>query len=90
MWGIVLASLCFIGAMALPLAMPGWRSLAVAMVLAAAFFGWLAVDIERPGSPAQLLGSFLGGVLLVGFAAGAIARLVGLLGRRPEPPHLKR
>jgi hypothetical protein len=87
-WALLLAGFCFIGAMALPLALPGWRSLLVVSVAAALFFGWIALEIETPGSPAQAIGSFLGGLLLVGYAAGAIARTVALIGRRPDPPDL--
>lgn len=87
-WALILAGLCFIGAMALPLALPGWRSLLVVSVVAGLFFGWIAIEIEVPGSPAQAIGSFLAGLLLVGYAAGAIAKFVALIGRRPDPPDL--
>lgn len=87
-WALLLAGLCFIGAMALPLALPGWRSLLAVTVVAAAFFGWMAMEVEVPGSLAQSVGPFLAGLLLVGYAAGAIARTVGLIGRRRDPPDL--
>ena len=81
-WALLLAGFCFIGAMALPLALPGWRSLLVVSAVAALFFFWIAAEIEVAGSLAQAIGPFLAGLLLVGYAAGAIARTVALLGRR--------
>jgi hypothetical protein len=89
-WALILAGLCFIGAMALPLALPGWRSLLAVSAAAALFFGWIAIEVEVPGSLAQGIGSFLAGLLLIGYAAGAIARTVALIGRRPDPPDLTR
>jgi hypothetical protein len=87
-WALLLAGLCFVGAMALPLALPGWRSLLGVTLVAALFFGWMASNIDTPGSLAQGIGSFLGGLMLFGFAGGAIARMIALIGRRPEPPEL--
>lgn len=89
-WALLLAGFCFIGAMTLPLALPGWRSLLAVSAVASAFFLWIAAEIEVAGSLAQAIGPFLGGLLLIGYAAGAIARTVGLIGRRPEPPEFRR
>lgn len=88
LWAVFLAAFCFLGPMALPLALPGWRSLLGAIVLAALFFGWMTAAIDTPGSLAQGIGGFLGGLMLFGFASGTIARMVALIGRRPEASDL--
>ena len=74
--------LCFIVPLAVPLFAQRWRTFAIVVALAVAFFGWLTWDIGRAGE-AHWIGSFLGGLMLFGFAAGTIAKFVMLLvGRR--------
>ncbi len=75
--------LCFAVPLAMPLFAQRWRTFALVVALAAAFFAWLTWDIQRAGS-AHWIGSFLGGLMLFGFAAGAIAKFVMLVARRPE------
>jgi hypothetical protein len=75
--------LCFIVPLAVPLFAQRWRTFAIIVAMAVAFFGWLTWDIGRTGS-AHWIGSFLGGLMLFGFAAGTIAKFVMLLGRRPD------
>ena len=76
---IVAAFLAFAVPLALPLFARTWRSFGVMVLLAVAFFAWLANDLQRAEPTA--IGSFLGGLMLIGFAFGAIARFVILIGR---------
>lgn len=80
---IFLAFICFLVPMAVPLFAQRWRTLIVILVLAAVFFGWLTIEMPIPGTIPSRIGAFLGGLMLLGFAAGAIAKFVQLLGRRP-------
>lgn len=80
---IFAALLSFAVPLAIPLFAGRWRSYAVILALGAAFFGWLTWDIQRGGD--NWVGPFLGGLMLFGFAAGAIAKFVMLIGRRHEP-----
>jgi hypothetical protein len=77
-----LAFICFLVPMAVPLFARRWRTLVIILVLAAVFFGWLTLEMETPGTIPAGIGAFLGGLMLFGFAAGAIAKFVQLLGRR--------
>jgi hypothetical protein len=77
---IVAALLSFLVPLAIPLFAQRWRSYAIILALAALFFAWLTWDIQR--SEASWIGAFLGGLMLTGFAAGAIAKFVMLVGRR--------
>ncbi len=79
---IIAAVLAFLVPLALPLFARSWRSLAMMAAVAALFFSWLYFDI---GSGSSMIGSFLGGLMLIGFAFGAIARFAMLLGRPPQP-----
>lgn len=79
---IVLAFLCFLVPMAVPLFAQRWRTLVVILVVGALFFGWLTLEMDTPGTIPASLGAFLGGLMLFGFAAGAIAKFVALVGRR--------
>jgi len=81
-WAIFLAFICFLVPMAVPLFAQRWRTLIVILVLAAVFFGWLTLEMPSPGTIPAGIGAFLGGLMLFGFAAGAIAKFVQLLGRR--------
>ena len=86
--GGVLALIVSVLAFAVPLAVVlftmRWRSYAVVLALGAAFFWWLDMDIRTaPGGGA--IGAFLGGMMLVGFGAGAIAKFVMLVGRFRTP-----
>ena len=79
---IVLAFICFLVPMAVPLFVQRWRTFAIVLALGALFFGWLTLEMNTPGSVAAGIGSFLGGLMLFGFAAGAIAKFVALVSRR--------
>lgn len=78
-FAIIAALLSFAVPLAIPLFAQRWRTFAIILALAAAFFAWLTWDIQRGGS---WIGPFLGGLMLFGFGAGAIAKFVMLLGRR--------
>lgn len=81
---LILSLFAFAVPLAVPLFITRWRSFTVALALAALFFWWLNGDIQTaPGGGA--IGPFLGGLMLVGFCAGAIAKFVMLLSR-PRPP----
>ena len=86
---IVAAALSFLVPAAIPLFAQRWRTFAIILGLGAAFFAWLTWDIQRaglgepPGS-GNWIGPFLGGLMLFGFAGGAIAKFVMLVGRRPK------
>jgi hypothetical protein len=85
---IATALLAFLVPLAIPLFAQRWRSFLVILGLAVLFFAWLTWDLQRtaPDGNGHWLGAFLGGLMLTGFAAGAIAKFVMLVGRRPEPP----
>jgi len=79
---VFVSALAFIVSLAIPLATRRWRSFAVVVVLAAIFFAWLDADIGHASATApSAVGPFIGGLMLVGFAAGAVARFVMLLSR---------
>lgn len=80
---IVVASLAFLVPFAVPLFVRRWRTLAIVVAVAAAIFGWLYVDIEATGAT-HWLGTFLAGLMFLGFGFGAIAKVAILLGRPPE------
>lgn len=85
-FALVAAFLAFVVPMALPLFAQRWRSFAIQLVLAGLFFAWLNADVTA-NSGGGAIGAFLGGLMLVGFGAGAIARFVMLLARpRPAAP----
>ena len=44
--------------------------------------GWLTLEMDTPGTIPAGIGAFLGGLMLFGFAAGAIAKFVALVGQR--------
>ncbi len=79
---IGLAFICFLVPMAVPLFAQRWRTLVIVLVVGAVFFGWLTLEVDQPGTIPASIGSFLGGLMLFGFAAGAIAKFVALVGRR--------
>ena len=80
LFAILATCLAFLVPLAIPLFAANWRSLAIMAAIAALFFSWLYFDI---GSGSSMIGSFLGGLMLIGFAFGAIARFAMLLGRPP-------
>lgn len=82
---IVAAFLAFVVPLAITLLVQQWRTFFMVLAAAVAFFGWLTLDLQRgePSGLAALLGPLLGGLMLFGFAAGAIAKFVMLVGRRP-------
>lgn len=79
---IILAFICFLVPMAVPLFAQRWRTLVIVLLLGAVFFGWLTLEMDTPGTIPAGIGAFLGGLMLFGFAAGAIAKFVALVGRR--------
>lgn len=86
---IVAALLSFAIPLAIPLFAQRWRTFVLILALGAAFFAWLTWDIQRadlgnPPGEENWIGPFLGGLMLFGFGAGAIAKFVMLLAKRPE------
>ncbi len=79
-FAIVAATLAFLVPFAVPLFIQRWPTFAITVAVAAAIFAWLWFDIEA--SETHWLGSFLAGLMLFGFASGAIAKFAMLLGRR--------
>jgi hypothetical protein len=84
---IAASFLAFVVPLAIPLFARGWRSFGVMVVLATAFFAWLSDDVQRAalgnreGMEPTVIGSFLGGLMLIGFAFGTIAKFAMLIGR---------
>jgi len=90
-FAIVAAMLAFLVPLAIPLLAQRWRTFGIILALAVAFFAWLTLDLQRaaigdPTAEPNWIGPFLGGLMLVGFFAGAIAKLVMLIGRRRIEP----
>lgn len=79
---LVAAFLAFMVALAIPLFVQTWRSLVIVVAAAALFFAFVNYDLPHPDGITQLFGPFLFGLMLFGFAGGAIAKFVMLLGRR--------
>lgn len=80
---IIVSVLAFVVPVGIPLLAQRWRSYLVVLALGAAFFAWLSWEIERqPPDIESFPGPFLGGLMLFGFAGGAIARFVMLVSRR--------
>ncbi|HEV7274817.1 MAG TPA: hypothetical protein VGN80_00850 [Devosiaceae bacterium] len=85
---IIAALIAFAVPLAIPLFVQRWRTFLIVLAVAAAFFTWLTLDLQgnASGDPpglAHLFGPLLGGLMLVGFWGGAIAKFVMLVGRRP-------
>jgi hypothetical protein len=82
----ILAIIAAIPAFAVPLSIPlfvqRWRTFLIVVAAAAVFFTWLTLDLQqvRLGEQA-LIGPLLGGLMLAGFGAGAVAKFVMLIGR---------
>ena len=76
------AFLAFSVPIAVPLFAQRWRTLVIVLLLGAVFFGWLTLEMDTPGTIPAGIGAFLGGLMLFGFAAGAIAKFVALVGQR--------
>lgn len=81
-FALVAAFLAFAIPIAVPLFAQTWRSFAIVLAAGALFFTWVTFDLANPAGMTQALGSFVFGLALFGFAAGAIAKFVMLLGRR--------
>jgi hypothetical protein len=84
---VVAALLAFLVPLAIPLFALRWRTFVTILALAVAFFAWLTLDLQRaalsdPPAEPNWIGPFLGGLMLFGFAAGAIPKFVMLLGKR--------
>jgi hypothetical protein len=79
---LVAAILAFCVPIAVPLFAQRWRTLAIIAALGGAFFAWASADVANPDGASQMLGPFLLGLMLFGFAAGVIAKFVMLVGRR--------
>jgi hypothetical protein len=78
-FAIVAAILAFLVPLALALFAANWRSLLIMTAAAVAFFTWLQFDVADGSS---FIGEFVGGLMLIGFAFGAVAKFAMLLGRR--------
>lgn len=80
---IIASFFAFVVPLGIPLMAQRWRSYFMTLALGAAFFAWLTWDLGRqPPGTESFPGAFLGGLMLFGFAGGAIARFVMLLSRR--------
>jgi hypothetical protein len=79
---LVAAFLAFAVPIAVPLFATTWRSFAIVVAAGALFFTWVTYDLANPMGITQLLGAFLCGLALFGFAGGVVAKFVMLLGRR--------
>lgn len=80
---LLLGFFSFVVPMAIPLMAERWRTLALVAVAGVGFFAWMTLEMPVAGSIPAVIGAFLGGMMLFGFAAGMIARFVMLVGRRP-------
>ena len=78
------AFLAFAVALAMPLFVQRWRTLGVVVAVGALFFAFVTYDLPHADGVTQLLGPFLFGLMLFGFAAGVIAKLMMLLGPGPS------
>ena len=81
-FAILAATLSFLVPMAVPLFATRWRTLLIVLAAGAVFFAWLTVEMPVPGTIPAGIGSFLGGLMLTGFAFGMIAKAVSLVGRK--------
>ena len=81
---VLAAVLSFLVPLAIPLFAQRWRAFLVVLLLGALFFAWLTWDLQSAGPTGHWIGTFLGGLMLTGFAAGAIAKFVMLVGRRSD------
>ena len=79
---LVAAFLAFMVPIAVPLFVQRWRTLGIVVVAGVLFFAWVSADLGTPGGITQGLGPFVFGLMLLGFAAGVIAKFVMLVGRR--------
>lgn len=79
---IVTALLAFGIPIAVPLLAQRWRTLLILLVLGGLFFAWVNLDLASPDGVTHTLGPFTFGLMLFGFAAGAIAKFVMLVSRR--------
>jgi len=79
---LVAAFLAFAVPIAVPLLATTWRSFVIVVAAGALFFTWVTYDLSNPAGITQLLGAFVFGLALFGFAGGVIAKFVMLLGRR--------
>ena len=78
---LVAAFVAFAIPIAVPLFVTNWRSFAITIAAGALFFSWVTFDLSNPLGVTQSLGPFVFGLALFGFAGGAIAKFVMLLGR---------
>ena len=83
-FALILAFVAFAVAIAVPLFAQRWKTLALMVAGAVPFFWFVTYDLPHPDGITQVLGPFVFGLMLFGFAAGVIAKFVMLLGRRPE------
>ena len=82
-FAILGATLAFVVPLAIPLFVQGWRGFLVVLALGTAVATWLTLEMPVPGSIPNSLGTFLGGLIVVGLALGVIAKFVMLVARRP-------
>lgn len=83
-FALILAFVAFAAAIAMPLFAQRWKTLGIMVAGAVLFFGFVTYDLPHPDGITQVLGPFVFGLMLFGFAGGVIAKFVMLLGRRPE------
>ncbi len=76
------AFLAFAIPISIPLFAQRWRTFGAIVALGALFFAWVNHDLANPSGVSQMLGTFLLGLALFGFAGGVIAKFVMLVGRR--------
>jgi hypothetical protein len=74
--------LAFVVPLALMLFLQRWRAFLVAVAAGVAVFAAMTVDFANGGT--AIVGQFLGGLMLFGFAGGTIAKFVMLLTRQQE------
>ncbi len=83
-FALILAFVAFAVAIAMPLFAQRWKTVGIMVAGAVLFFGFVTYDLPHPDGITQVLGPFVFGLMLFGFAGGVIAKFVMLLGRRPE------
>lgn len=80
LFALFAAFLAFAVPLAIPLFVQRWRTFLIVISVAVAFFTWLTFDMQQ-ADESHWMGPFLGGLMLLGFGAGAIAKFVMLIGK---------
>ena len=81
-FAIVGAFLAFIIPMSIPLLAQRWQTLGLIATIGIGLFVWIDIDLGNPAGVTQSVGAFVFGLMLFGFAAGVIAKVVMLAVRR--------